>query len=329
MATTSSTTKTKRDNKNLTRSKSLGRKPKPVSSSEPEANADGSDRKTIGKPLPNYLKPTISSRPDPVKFLRKNNAVEENQKLLRRRSFDHPPSSLTSPSTSSAHRSLNTSPAHPHLRDKPAVPREKPVTGLRSTSFHGSSRGGLRGSSTVKSPPVASRGSSGVKKSGLSGNSSSKSKKEGSGNVPKKSSGKEISPDSSPLASAHEDEEEIVKVETDVHISDHGEEPKEEDKDQFAQPDESGEEKETSPVAASTEEQKGELIDEDKSTEQIEEPKEPENIEENNSEEEEEVKKKSDDEENSETVATTTDMNEAEEGTKKEGVQGKKESPTA
>ncbi|XP_010422821.1 PREDICTED: chromo domain-containing protein cec-1-like [Camelina sativa] len=370
MATTSSTTKTKPDNKNLTRSRSLGRKTKPVSSSEPEANADGSDRKTIEKPLPNYLKPTISSRPDPVKFLRKNNnAVEDNQKLFRRRSFDRPPSSLTSPSTSAPHKSLNTSPAA-HPRDRPAVPREKPVTGLRSTSFHGSSRGGLRGSSTVKSPPVASRGSSGVKKSGLSGSCSSQSKKEGSENVPKKSLSKEVTPESSPRAPAHEDEQEIVKVETNVDTSDRKDETKEEDKDQLAQPDESGEEKETSPVAASTEEEKGELINEDKTEEQTEEPKEPESTQEEKGEDEDGIKEKVDDEENIETVATSKDMKEAanieeskeeeqeeaevkeeesesskskeetteteaqveevpEEGTKKEVVQGKKESPTA
>ncbi|XP_010453101.1 PREDICTED: chromo domain-containing protein cec-1-like [Camelina sativa] len=371
MATTSSTTKTKPDNKNLTRSRSLGRKPKPVSSSEPEANANGSDRKTIEKPLPNYLKPTISSRPDPVKFLRKNNnAVEDNQKLLRRRSFDRPPSSLTSPSTSAPHKSLNTSTAA-HPRDRPAVPREKPVTGLRSTSFHGSSRGGLRGSSTVKSPPVASRGSSGVKKSGLSGSSSSQSKKEGSENVPKKSLSKEVTPESSPRAPANEDEQEIVKVETNVDTCDRKDETKEEDKDQLAQPDESGEEKETSPVAASTEEEKGELINEDKTEEQTEEPKEPESTQEEKGEDEDGIKEKVDDEEkNIETVATSTDIEEAsnieenkeegqeeaevkeeesesskskeetteteaqveevpEEGTKKEVVQGKKESPTA
>ncbi|KAF2562083.1 hypothetical protein F2Q70_00014194 [Brassica cretica] len=189
MATTSSTGKTKPDNQKLLRSRSLGRKP--------EATADGSGRKPVEKPLPNYLKPTISSRPDPVKFLKKNNAGED--KLLRRRSFDRPPSSLTSPSTSPSQKSLNTSPlARP--RDRPVVPREKkPVTGLRSASFHGSgsSRGGLRGSSTV-----ASRGSPGVKKSGLSGAGSSKSKKEGSENVPKKSS---------PVAPPLEDEEEIIK----------------------------------------------------------------------------------------------------------------------
>ncbi|KAL0728320.1 hypothetical protein Bca4012_024413 [Brassica carinata] len=124
MATTSSTGKTKLDNQNLSRSRSLGRKPKPVvPSSEPEASADGSGRKPVEKPLPNYLKPTISSRPDPVKFMKKNNAVED--KLLRRRSFDRPPSSLTSPSTSPSQKYLNTSPpACMHTRKTRCSKRE-------------------------------------------------------------------------------------------------------------------------------------------------------------------------------------------------------------
>ncbi|CAG7879122.1 unnamed protein product [Brassica rapa] len=381
MATSSGTTKTKPDNPNLTRSRSLGRKPKAA----PSSDADGSDKKTVEKPVPNYLKPTISSRPDPVKFLKKNSAVED--KLLRRRSFDRPPSSLTSSISSSHNKSLNTSPAR--SRDRPVVPREKPATGLRSSSFHGSSsRGGLRGSSTVKSTPVASRGSPGVKKSGLSGGSSSKSKKEGSEKAPKKSLGKEIAPEpSSPPAPDHKDEEEIVKVETDEQVS----EPKEEDKDQVTQPEESceeketdpvdaskeevkdeavqpedsGEEKETGPVDASKEEDKEELINENATEEQTEEQKEPENTEEDNNKDKEEV---ANHEENIET-AVTPDMKEAEnaeeskeeedaeakeeesesnkveeapttetkdqaeespeEGTKKEVVQGKKESPSA
>ncbi|CAH8353694.1 unnamed protein product [Eruca vesicaria subsp. sativa] len=373
MATSSNTTKTKPDNPNLTRSRSLGRKPKPVASSD----ADGSDRKTVEKPVPNYLKPTISSRPDPVKFLKKNSAADD--KLLRRRSFDRPPSSLTS-STSSSHKSLNTSPARP--RDRPVVPREKPVTGLRSSSFHGTSRGGLRGGSTVKSGPVGSRGSPGVKKSGLSGGSSSKSKKEGSGNVTKK--GKEISSESSsPVAPAQKDEEEIVKVETDVQVSDHIEEDKDHvaqpeesseeketglvdaSKEEVVQPDESSEEKEADPVDASKEEEKEELINDDKTEEQTEEQKEQENTEEDNNKDKEEV----DDKEESTETVVTPDTKEAEnveeskedpdteakaeeesesskveeaptetkdeveespeEGTKKEVVQAKKESPSA
>ncbi|KAJ4911862.1 calmodulin-binding protein-related [Raphanus sativus] len=320
IATTSSTWKTKPENQNLNRSRSFGRKPKPVPPSEPEASADGSGRKPVEKPLPNYLRPTISSRPDPVKFSKKNNAVED--KLLRRRSFDRPPSSSTSPSTSPSQKYLNASSPPARPRDRAVVPREKPVTGLRSTSFHGSSRGGLRGSSTV-----ASRGSPGVKKSGLSGASSSKGKKEGSENVQKRSSGKEIAAESSTLAPSHEDEEKIIKVETHVQGSDH----REEDKDQVAQPEESVEGKDTGLMDASTEEEKGELINEDKT----EEHKEPENTQGNNNmkeaadaeEEEEESESSKVKEGTTETEAQVKKLPEV--STKKEVGQGKKESPTA
>ncbi|KAH0900070.1 LOW QUALITY PROTEIN: hypothetical protein HID58_049638, partial [Brassica napus] len=73
MATTSTTTKAKLD-----KTRSLGCKPEQPSSVSSE---DGSDQKPE-KPLPNYLKPTISSRP--VKFLKKNNnsLEDNNQKLL-------------------------------------------------------------------------------------------------------------------------------------------------------------------------------------------------------------------------------------------------------
>nr|VDD27047.1 unnamed protein product [Brassica oleracea] len=109
MATTSTTTKAKLD-----KTRSLGCKPEQPSSVSSE---DGSDQKPE-KPLPNYLKPTISSRP--VKFLKKNNnsLEDNNQKLLRRRSL------------------RETCPA------------------LRSSSFHGS-RCFPRGGTIVKSPHVA------------------------------------------------------------------------------------------------------------------------------------------------------------------------------
>ena len=217
MATTSSTTKAKGDSNNLTRAKSLGKKPKQPSSVSSE---DGSDQKPE-KPLPNYLKPTISSRPDPVKFLKKND--QDNQKLLRRRSFDRPPSSLTSASAPSPRiqKTLNASPSLP--REKPAVPREKPATAPRSSSFHGS-RSVPRGSTSVKSPHVA------PKKSGLSSSSTSlKSKKEGSENVAgKKALEKEIVLDTASLSSAQEDEEEIPKDESDTQVAGDIEEPKEE-----------------------------------------------------------------------------------------------------
>ncbi|CAN7080497.1 unnamed protein product [Brassica oleracea var. botrytis] len=240
MATTSNTTKAKADNNNLTRTKSTGRKPKQPSSVSSE---DGSDQKPE-KPLPNYLKPTISSRPDPVKFLKKND--QDNQKLLRRRSFDRPPPSLPSASTPSprVQKTLNASPSLP--RDKPAVPREKPATALRSSSFHGS-RGVPRGSTSVKSPHVA------PKKSGLGSSSTSlKSKKEGPEHVAeKKAAEKEIALDTASLSSAQEDEEEILKAESDVQVAEDVEEPKNEKENEevhveVVHVDTSGEENESS-----------------------------------------------------------------------------------
>ncbi|CAE6119595.1 unnamed protein product [Arabidopsis arenosa] len=318
MATTSSATKAKPDNQNLTRNKSLGRKPKLPSSTG--SSEDGSDQKPE-KPLPNYLKPTISSRADPVKLSKKsNNSLDDNQKLLRRRSFDRPPSSLTSPSTSASPRiqkSLNVSPSR--SRDRPAVPREKPVTAQRSSSFHGS-RGVPRGGTTVKSPPVA------PKKSGLSSSStSSKSKKEGSENVTnKKASDKEIALDSASMSSAQEDhQDEILKVESDhVQVADHDiEEPKDEKEDKevqekVVQPNESVEENTESggpsPVAspigkdcnAVIKELEEKLINnEEEIEEKIEETKEQDNNnQDNKSEEEEDFKKKIDENETPEKV---------------------------
>ncbi|KAG7556407.1 hypothetical protein ISN44_As11g024430 [Arabidopsis suecica] len=317
MATTSSTTKAKPDNQNLTRTKSLGRKPKLPSSTG--SSEDGSDQKPE-KPLPNYLKPTISSRPDPVKLLKKNNSsLDDNQKLLRRRSFDRPPSSLTSPSTSASPRiqkSLNVSPSR--SRDRPAVPREKPVTAQRSSSFHGS-RGVPRGGTSVKSPPVV------PKKSGLSSSStSSKSKREGSENVTnKKASDKEIAFDSASMSSAQEDhQDEILKVESDhVQVADHDiEEPKDEKEDKevqetVVQANESVEEKtksgEPTPVAspigkdcnAVIKELEEKLINnEEEIEEKIEETKEQDNNQDNKGEEEEDAKKKIDENETPEKV---------------------------
>ncbi|RID59470.1 hypothetical protein BRARA_F02696 [Brassica rapa] len=240
MATTSNMAKAKADNNNLSRTKSIGRKPKQPSSVSSE---DGSDQKPE-KPLPNYLKPTISSRPDPVKFLKKND--QDNQKLLRRRSFDRPPSSLPSASTPSprVQKTLNASPSLP--RDKPALPKEKPATALRSSSFHGS-RGVPRGSSSVKSPHVA------PKKSGLGSSSTSlKSKKEGPEHVAeKKAPEKEIALDTASLSSAQEDEDEILKVESDAQVAEDVEEPKEEKENkevhvEVVHVDTSGEENESS-----------------------------------------------------------------------------------
>ncbi|KAG7551830.1 hypothetical protein ISN45_Aa06g024620 [Arabidopsis thaliana x Arabidopsis arenosa] len=317
MATTSSTTKAKPDNQNLSRTKSLGRKPKLPSSTG--SSEDGSDQKPE-KPLPNYLKPTISSRADPVKLSKKsNNSLDDNQKLLRRRSFDRPPSSLTSPSTSASPRiqkSLNVSPSR--SRDRPAVPREKPVTAQRSSSFHGS-RGVPRGGTNVKSPPVV------PKKSGLSSSTtSSKSKREGSENVTnKKASDKEIALDSASMSSAQEDhQDEILKVESDhVQVADHDiEEPKDEKEDKEVQEkvvqanesvEENTESGEPTPVAspigkdcnAVIKELEEKLINnEEEIEEKIEETKEQDNNQDNKGEEEEDVKKKIDENETPEKV---------------------------
>ncbi|KAF8099922.1 hypothetical protein N665_0235s0022 [Sinapis alba] len=312
MATTSNTTKAKMDNDNLTRTKSMGRKPKQPSSVSSE---DGSDQKPE-KPLPNYLKPTISSRPDPVKFLKKND--QDNQKLLRRRSFDRPPSSLTSASTPTPRiqKTLNVSSSM--SRDKPTVPREKPATAsLRSSSFHGS-RGVPRGSTSLKSPHVA------PKKSGLSsGSTSLKSKKEGSENVvEKKAPEKEIALDTASLSSAQEDEEETLKVESDAQVDDDIEEPKEEmeNKEVHVEVVHAGEENESGgltlvapveeDIVVSKENEKEEeerLINEHNSEEKIEENKEQENKQENMVELTEEVTPKIDEDETSEKV--DADMN--------------------
>ncbi|CAN8265072.1 unnamed protein product [Cochlearia groenlandica] len=310
MATTSSTTKAKPDKQNLTRNKSINRKPKPPSSVSSE---DGSDQKPPEKPLPNYLKPTISSRPDPVKLSKKNNnnnTLDDNQKLLRRRSFDRPSSSLTSPPSTSSTRnqkSLKVSPSLP--RDKTVVPKEKPVTAQRSSSFHGS-RGVPRGGTSSKSPLVA------PKKSGLSSTSSSstslKSKKEVSEDVlAKKVSEKEIPLDIASLSSsARDDEEEVLKVESALKLEDDIGKTKEDKEVQVdvVQADESVEENESGEqtMAASSvivdcisvnREEDEELIKEDKTKEEIDETKEQDNNKEDNVEVNEEAKKEIDEDE--------------------------------
>ncbi|KAF3487004.1 hypothetical protein F2Q69_00056353 [Brassica cretica] len=356
MATTSNTTKAKADNNNLTRTKSTGRKPKQPSSVSSE---DGSDQ----KPLPNYLKPTISSRPDPVKFLKKN--YQDNQKLLRRRSFDRPPPSLPSASTPSprVQKTLNASPSLP--RDKPAVPREKPATALRSSSFHGS-RGVPRGSTSVKSPHVA------PKKSGLGSSSTSlKSKKEGPEHVAeKKAPEKEIALDTASLSSAQEDEEEILKAESDVQVAEDVEEPKNEKENEevhvevvhvdtsVAKENEREEEEEERLIdehiseekieEEKEKEDKGELtgevtpkidgdetsekVDADMNTKEVEKVEEVESVEETREEKEEVKEEKEVNREEKEEVKDEEKdkvKGETGEGKKREVVKGKKESPSA
>ncbi|CAN8252231.1 unnamed protein product [Cochlearia groenlandica] len=321
MATTSNTTKPNPENQNLTRSRSLGRKPKLPSPSEDGSSSD----KKPEKPLPNYLKPTISSRPDPVKLLKKNNnnSLDDNQKILRRRSFDRPTSSLTSPSASSSPRvpkSLNVSPSR--SRERPLVPREKPVTAQRSSSFHGT-RGVPRGGSTSKSPQVA------TKKSGLSSSSSNtylKNKKKDSEDViTKKGSEKEITLDTTSMSSGHEEEEEILKSDVKVSDHDHIKEAKHEKEVQVikvVQDDEDNKSCTPTNVASSIgdedsiaikkeEEEEEALINEDETKEKIEEAKEEVNNQDNDKDEvEEEVKEKIDEDETTKKV--DIDMKEVE-----------------
>jgi hypothetical protein len=68
-------------------------------SSRPASPSSGSTSKDnpstpSGKPIPNYLKPTFSSRPESLKQVKKTGHEDTTQKpaLLRRRSFDRPPS---------------------------------------------------------------------------------------------------------------------------------------------------------------------------------------------------------------------------------------------
>ncbi|XP_031276469.1 eukaryotic translation initiation factor 5B [Pistacia vera] len=78
------------------------------------------------KPLPNYLKPTISSRNESFKLVKKNNTREQDQKFLRRRSFD----SRQLPSSSSSQKA----PSSPARRDTIGpVLSERKIT-VRSTS---------------------------------------------------------------------------------------------------------------------------------------------------------------------------------------------------
>ncbi|KAJ0090627.1 hypothetical protein Patl1_12685 [Pistacia atlantica] len=78
------------------------------------------------KPLPNYLKPTISSRNESFKLVKKNNTREQDQKFLRRRSFD----SRQLPSSSSSQKA----PISPARRDTIGpVLSERKIT-VRSTS---------------------------------------------------------------------------------------------------------------------------------------------------------------------------------------------------
>lgn len=172
------------------------------------------------KPMPNYLKPTISSRiNEPVKLGNKkiNNTHEDNHKLLRRRSFDKPPSA--SPRGQKALIS-------PGPRDRggsapaPAVPRERKIT-VRSSSFGRNTVTTTKPVTpkAVRSPPVVSKptktkSTSFVNKKDTSSNyaSSSSSRKSSSCRDTKQAMDHEAKPEEDLV----EEVEEVVKVESET-----------------------------------------------------------------------------------------------------------------
>lgn len=131
MATTSRTKNSAMGKEKRGTSPSLNSQTSSQRSSSRQGRSDNKE-----KPIPNYLKPTISSRPESQKLLKKNSA-DDKEKLLRRRSFDKPPSS-----SPRAHRGLTS----PGQRDRstgtsspaPVVPRERKLI-VRSSSFSGKS----------------------------------------------------------------------------------------------------------------------------------------------------------------------------------------------
>ncbi|KAJ6673800.1 CALMODULIN-BINDING PROTEIN-LIKE PROTEIN [Salix viminalis] len=67
---------------------------RPASPSSGSTNKDNPTTPSA-KPIPNYLKPTFSSRPESLKQVKKSTGHEDTAQkpaLLRRRSFDRPPS---------------------------------------------------------------------------------------------------------------------------------------------------------------------------------------------------------------------------------------------
>ncbi|CAK7354202.1 unnamed protein product [Dovyalis caffra] len=98
MATTASNSTLKREKK-VTPSSHPHTSTRRQGSSRPASPSSGSTNKDnsstpSGKPIPNYLKPTFSSRPESLKKVKKTGHEDTSQKpaLLRRRSFDKPPS---------------------------------------------------------------------------------------------------------------------------------------------------------------------------------------------------------------------------------------------
>ena len=116
--------------------------PKPAAATTSSTDKDKSSTPApSGKSIPNYLRPTYSSRSESLKLPTKTTNEDSAQKLLRRRSFDRPPSALRAqkslispdpkervasrdrlnrPSSSS---SLSTSRIHASTNNKPVLER--------------------------------------------------------------------------------------------------------------------------------------------------------------------------------------------------------------
>ncbi|KAJ6434733.1 hypothetical protein OIU84_000050 [Salix udensis] len=97
---TSATNSTLKKEKTATPSSHPHKSTRKQGGSRPASPSSGSTNKDnpttpSAKPIPNYLKPTFSSRPEPLKQVKKSTGHEDTAQkpaLLRRRSFDRPPS---------------------------------------------------------------------------------------------------------------------------------------------------------------------------------------------------------------------------------------------
>ncbi|EOY29219.1 Uncharacterized protein TCM_036820 [Theobroma cacao] len=155
------------------RESSLGKEKRGTSPSNPSV-AHGQRRSTPGstdKQVPNYLKPTISSRNDGVKTVKKTGPEDTSQRpnLLRRRSFDRPPSAarvqkaLISPAREKPTTSRSASfSSKPTAAPKATLERvaKKPNAGKPQTTTLSSSRSMKKTTSpTTKKASTSSSGS--------------------------------------------------------------------------------------------------------------------------------------------------------------------------
>ncbi|XP_050216106.1 uncharacterized protein LOC126667187 [Mercurialis annua] len=188
------------------RAKDSLRKEKKVatpSSSPKPAIATHSDHKlksstpassSSAKPVPNYLKPTLSSKSESLKFVKKPNHSNNNEdpaqkQLLRRRSFDRPPSSVR------AQTSLISSPEPKERVAASRIPNNRPSSAstAHTTAYYRPvlDRNSKSLKPTVRSPPqqvhrpVANSAGTLLKRSkSLSKNNNSHSSKSPSNSIP-------------------------------------------------------------------------------------------------------------------------------------------------